>query len=881
MKKIFSLAVMTLVMFASEAAERVVYTINDAWQFSREVRDPEARNGWETVNIPHTWNVRDADDMEPGMYRGCAWYRKSIMIPAEQQGRHCIIHFEGANQELELYINGEKVGEHIGGYTRFCFDIGAFLKYGEENLFAIYLSNRHNPDIPPLSADFTFWGGIYRDVYLKFIDPVHIATDDYASDGVYVRTPQVSRESATFNVSTLLRNNSGKTADLIVRNVLRDAEGREVARFEKKVKLAADGRLTLRSDDLSVKQPRLWDIDDPYRYRLYTDIIDRKTSQVLDGIAQPVGFRWFSFDPEQGFFLNGRHRKLVGSSRHQDFHHKGNALQDEYHVQDVRLLKEMGGNYLRVSHYPQDPVVMELCDRLGIVTSVEIPVVNAVTESEAFTDNCLNMVTEMIRQDFNRPSVMIWCYMNEPLLRHPSNDKKFLEGYYAYIEQLARKLEARIREEDPSRYTMIAFHNSPHRYEKARLTEIPMILGWNHYQGWYGAFLGEFETLVDRAHGKYPGKVLMVTEYGPGVDPRVHSFAPQRYDFSQEYGLVYHRHYMKVMLDRPFIAGSALWNFNDFYSEGRIDTAPNVNKKGVVSLFRQKKDTYLFYSALLSKGPFLKIGNRDWQARGGYAENGICMQSVPVFTNAGEVELKVNGRSLGTMTADTAVVHFNVPFRDGENVIEARAEADGKVLEDVLYVDFRALSSDMSGFEEMSVMLGSERYFDDRYAHVAWIPEKEYSLGTWGYVGGEQVRRQARETTVPGTDRVIAGTVQNPIFQTQRVGIESFKADVPDGMYSVYLYWAEFDTKVRKETLAYNLGADDNSGATTGERVFDLSINGVKCLSDFNIAKEYGALQAVTKKFVVEVRDGRGISIDFTPKEGRTILNAVRIYRNY
>ena len=252
-------------------------------------------------------------------------------------------------------------------------------------------------------------------------------------------------------------------------------------------------------------------------------------------------------------------------------------MRDELHVQDVLLLLEMGGNYLRVSHYPQDPVIMEMCDKLGIVTSVEIPVVNAVTETEEFLHNSVEMAKEMVRQDFNRPSVMIWGYMNEIFLRRPYTEGKQLEDYYRFTEKVARALEATIREEDPSRYTMMAYHNMPQYYEDAHLTEIPMIQGWNLYQGWYEPDINEFQRLLDRAHKAYKGKVLMVTEYGPGVDPRVHSYQPERFDFSQEYGLVYHKHYLNEMMKRPFIAGSSLWNLNDFYSESRVDAVPHVN----------------------------------------------------------------------------------------------------------------------------------------------------------------------------------------------------------------------------------------------------------------------------------------------------------------
>lgn len=873
------------------AQQRVIYTINDGWKFKKG--SPfEAQllgcddSSWEMVNIPHTWNDKDGDDETPGFYRGPAWYRKQLFVDKSQAGRQAIIYFEGANQEVQFYLNGQFVGEHKGGYTRFCFDVTAKLRYGQENLFAVYVNNVYNPDIPPLSADFTFYGGIYRDVYLQFMNPVHIATNDYASSGVYIRTPKVSQSEASVEITTLLTNDTDEATEVIVENRIYDADGKEVEKVNTIVKLTPGETKTDASRKIKINSPRLWDIDDPYRYRVCTRILDKKKGTLLDEVVNPLGLRWFEFDAEKGFFLNGKWRKLVGTARHQDYFRKGNALRDEMHVQDVVLLKEMGGNYLRVSHYPQDPVVMEMCDKLGIVTSVEIPVVNAVSETEAFLNNSVEMAKEMVRQDFNRPSILIWGYMNEILLRRPYTEGKQLIDYYLFTEKVARSLETTIRKEDPSRYTMMAYHNAPQYYEEARLTDIPMIQGWNLYQGWYEPDINEFQHLLDRAHQVYKGKILMVTEYGPGVDPMLHSYQSERFDFSQEYGLIYHKHYLREMMKRPFIAGSSLWNLNDFYSESRVDAVPHVNNKGIVGLDRELKDTYWFYKASLSRMPVLAIGNREWKARGGVVntEKRECVQSVPIFSNAEEVELFVNHQSLGKKKVENCCALFDVPFAGGENLLETVAEISGRKVCDRLKVHFQLVDSQLkenaASFTEMNVMLGSPRYFDDRIANVAWIPEQEYKPGSWGFVGGTPYRRKTGFGTMLGSDIDIYGTDMNPIFQTQRVGIESFKADVPDGDYSVYLYWAELEPNKRKEALVYNLGADSEQ-VIAGNRCFGISMNGTIVMDDFNVARDYGYARAVIKKFVVTVKDGKGLSVDFQKKEGETILNAIRIYRNH
>ena len=891
MKKFLYIFIMLFVVGWAQAQQRVVYTINDGWKFTKGSPFEAQLNNcddssWETVNIPHTWNDKDADDETPGFYRGPAWYRRQLFVDKSQEGRQAVIYFEGANQEVQLYLNGQFVGEHKGGYTRFCFDITSKLRYGQENLFAICVNNTYNPNIPPLSADFTFFGGIYRDVYLQFMNPVHIATNDYASSGVYIRTPEVNGSSASVEITTLLTNNTLRSAEVIVESLICDADGKEVKRTQADIKLVSGETKADISKKIKIDSPRLWDIDDPYRYMVYTRIFDKKKGALLDEVVNPLGLRWFEFDSEKGFFLNGKWRKLIGTARHQDYFQKGNALRDELHVQDVLMLKEMGGNFLRVSHYPQDPVIMEMCDKLGIVTSVEIPVVNAVTETEEFLTNSVEMAKEMVRQDFNRPSVMIWGYMNEIFLRRPYTEGKQLEDYYHFTEKVARTLEATIRKEDPSRYTMMAYHNAPRFYEAAHLTEIPMIQGWNLYQGWYEPDINEFQRLLDRAHKMYKGKVLIVTEYGPGVDPRVHSYQPERFDFSQEYGLIYHKHYLDEMMKRPFVAGSSLWNLNDFYSESRVDAVPHVNNKGILGLDREVKDTYLFYKTALIRRPILAIGNREWKARGGVVntEQNECVQSVPVFSNAEEVELFVNNKSLGKKKTESGYALFDVPFVNGENQLEALAVAGDTKLHDMLRIHFQLVSSQLKDktlpFTEINVMLGSPRYFEDRVANVAWIPEQEYKPGSWGFVGGTPYRRKTGFGTMLGSDIDICGTDMNPVFQTQRVGIESFKADVPDGEYSVSLYWAELDSDKKKEALIYNLGADSEQ-TLVGNRSFGISINGVTVVDDFNVARDYGYARAVIKKFVVTVKNGKGLSIDFHKKEGETILNAIRIYRNY
>lgn len=878
-----------LVCVCSEA--RTQFTINTAWKFCKgDFPDASDLNyndsGWQVVNVPHTWNDKDAADDKKGYYRGGGWYRKSVFVGKEEEGKSASIYFERANQEVKVFVNGQMVGEHNGGYTRFCFDITRQLRYGRDNLIAVYVNNRHNADIPPLSADFTFWGGIYRDVYLRFTDPVHIATGFYASSGVFVRTPQVDRQKAEVEVTTLLTNDLQKNTDVILETIIRDSNQQDIIKKSETLHLSGGKTVENATRKIMVNAPHLWDIDDPYLYTVYMRLRDKETGRLLDEVASPLGFRWFSFSHKDGFMLNGKYRKLTGTSRHQDFLDKGNALPDELHERDIYMLKAMGSNFLRVSHYPQDPVIMEMCDKLGLVASVEIPLVNAVTGSDAFLRNSLNMVKEMLYQNFNSPSILIWAYMNEILIHlpYPKGDK--LTNYYQTVAHVAGELDKTIRHIDPARYTMLAMEQEPVRYEESGLVKIPMIIGLNVYKGWYGNDIHDFERYIDRADSAYKDKALIITEYGAGVDSRIHSYKPEMFDFSQEYGLDFHRHYMREILKRPFIAGSNAWNFNDFYAEQRGESMPHVNNKGLVTLDRTPKDTYYFYQALLSRKPVLVIGNRQWKTRAGISDNGLgkCTQSVPVFTNGKVVELFCNGKSLGSKGVSEGCVFFEVPFKDGENILEARSTVDGQGLTDVLKVNFDLVPAQYDkerSFKDLNVSLGDTRYIYDPEGDFTWLPEKPYVKGGWGFVGGVAYRRKAWVTAdLLGTDMNIHGTEMDPLFQTQRVGIRSFKADVPDGKYAVYLYWAELNPNEKRTEMVYNLGANTRQKVVSNRR-FSVAVNGENVLAHYDILREQDAARAIIKKFVVTVDGGRGLSIDFSKEDGEPVLNAIRIYRAY
>jgi beta-galactosidase len=373
-----------------------------------------------------------------------------IHVPASWKDKEVYIFFEGANQVATVFVNGKQAGEHIGGYTAFRFRINDFIRLDATNEITVKVNNAFNEDIPPLTADFTFFGGIYRDVYLEVLNSIHFDADNFASSGVFVSTPEVSAANASVTTRGEIVNSSGVEKSILVISKLFDQKSKLVAQQETKIKVKQNQKTPFVHNKINVAKPELWTLERPTLYRIVTVIVDTKTGQSLDEFSSPVGFRWYAFTGDKGFYLNGQPYKIWGTSRHQDFPNKANALSDAMHVRDVQLLKEMGGNFLRVAHYPQDPAILEACDRLGILASVEIPVVNTITESPAFTENARRMQVEMIRQNYNHPSVVMWAYMNEVLLRLPfQNDKPRQEIYFKNVVRLANTLDSLTRKRRP------------------------------------------------------------------------------------------------------------------------------------------------------------------------------------------------------------------------------------------------------------------------------------------------------------------------------------------------------------------------------------------------------------------------------------------------
>jgi beta-galactosidase len=876
------------------AQPAIKQTINSNWEFYKgDIPGfPGTTNGqvkWDKISLPHSWNTTDINDDEPGYYRGIGWYKKTIYVPQSWQSNSIYLYFEGANQVAEVYINGKLAGKHIGGYTAFSFPVSKLLSYGNSGLTAneieVKLDNSHSENIPPLTADFTFFGGIYRDVYLISANPIHFNLDSSAANGIRIKTPQVSDAEARVMVEGTVTNSINDKRPLRIVSSVFTSDGQLVKEVKSNIKLSAKGIGNFIQEFAPIANPHLWSPDDPYLYHVVSKIYDN-AGNLLDQSTNPLGLRWFKFDGATGFYLNGKPLKLIGANRHQDFKRMANALPDAIHERDMELLKSMGANFIRISHYPQDPAVLEACDRLGLLASIEIPIVNRITQSNEFTDNCKRMQLEMIRQNYNHPSIIIWAYMNEVLLvPRFQRDSPEQQKYFGDIAKLAKTLDSLTRREDPSRYTMISCHGDFDRYNKTGITQIPQVIGWNLYYGWYINGFEGFGQFLDRHHRELPDKPMIITEYGADGDTRLHSLQPERFDKTIEYQTIYHKRYLKDIMDRPYVAGGAMWCLVDFNSEARIDAAPHTNTKGVATDERVPKDVYYYYQANLLKKPFVKIGSRNWTLRGGIANDQTeCIQPVEIYSNLPEVSLWLNGRLLSTQPVKDKVAMFSVAFKNGVNALRASSTEAGISYEDFANINFQLqpqlLKDKNLSFQELNVSLGDTRFYSDDKLRQVWLPEKPYTPGSWGYIGGHVFSMKNNDLQKAGTNKNILGTEYDPIYATQRVGLADFKLDVPDGKYQVTLLFAELLSTKERESLVYNLG-NTTQKEEAANRSFDVFINGQKVFEGLGNSNYLQIERAFSVRYTIDVTGGKGIDVSFKPLKDEAIFNGIQVKRTF
>jgi len=864
-KKNLVLLFFSVALFSNAQNVRHIETINDAWHFYKgNIENPfsdDASRSWEKVTLPHSWNTQDILDDKDGYYRGEGWYTKTMKIPQIYENQQVFLLFEAANQVTSLFVNGKSVGDdHIGGYTTFARDITNTIQEGE-NEITIKVDNAHNDEIVPQSADFSFYGGIYRDIHLVITKPVHFEVANLGANAVFITTPDVSEKEAKVSVkSKLVRPKKGT---YYVKQSLFDTKNNLVKSIKTKSKF--DKEVV---SNFSIENPNLWSPENPYLYKLITEIVDKK-GMVFDRVENPVGFRWFSFDANKGFFINGKQTKLIGTCRHQDFYGKANAVSDEVHRNDMKLLKEMGSNFLRIAHYPQDPAILEMCNKMGFIATVEIPFVDKAAANEAGKQNSVNMLKEAIRFNYNNPSIVAWNLGNETTMKAPD---KLGEEYTKHFIETHKVLSETIKKEDKTRYSYTVFFREPAYQDKLGIRNTELV-GYNKYYAWYRDELEDVDknlrSLVERTLAFDPDKPLILSEYGGGADPRLRTYNPTRFDFSVEYQFLLHKAYMKAILEIPEIVGANVWNFADFQVEHRKDAVPHINSKGIVSADRKKKDAYYLYQALLKKTPFLAIASKGWTKRAGIedVENAdVATQPITVVGNGDEVELFINGKTLGKQKFDFATATFNVPFQQGQNLIEVVSEKEGKVLKDFATIEFtlqpKNLKSETNPFQEIAINVGSYCYFVETHnVDYVWMPDQPYEKGSFGYVGGELLRTKTRRRNNIGVDISVKGTENDPIYQTQMIGLEAYKFDVPKGTYELSLSMAELKSR--------------------GENVMDIVVNDKKVWENLNLKKQYGKGRGITKRFLISVDDENGITVNFKALKGKTRLSGIKLRRVY
>ncbi len=638
--------------------------LRDGWIFVKQAKDAREASAAEgtPVSLPHTWNAVDGQDGGNDYYRGTCWYRRGLENPGLSDGERAYLEFDGAAMTAEVWLNGERLAHHEGGYSRFRVDITDQLRESGNEL-VVSVDNSDNDRVYPQKADFTFYGGLYRMARLVVVPKEHFSMDYYGSDGIRV-TPEVTipdndREAASAVVTVEVWTDggadeaavtvSGDRADeaaVAVSGDGADGKTRTAEAAVQRVPLADGyGKAVFTLPDV-----HLWDgVDDPYLYTARAELPGG------DAVETRFGCRKFYVDPQNGFFLNGRSYPLRGVSRHQDRAGAGNALTMEMHREDMEIVKEIGANTLRLAHYQQAQEFYDLCDENGILVWAEIPYITLHMPNGR--DNTLSQMRELVTQNYNHASIMCWGLSNE-ITASGSVTEDLLENH-RLLNDLCHKL-------DPTRFTTMADvfmleTDSP-------LLEIPDVNSYNLYFGWYLGELEQNDAFFDEYHKKFPERCIGFSEYGADANPQYQSAAPEKGDYTEGYQALYHEHILRMIASRPWIWSTHVWNLFDFAADGRDEGGKNgQNQKGLVTMDRKlKKDAFYLYKAYWNKKePFVHLcGSR-------YVDRTEEVTEIRVYSNAPSVTLYVDGTEAETQEGEF-IFRFMIPI-SGTHSIEARA----------------------------------------------------------------------------------------------------------------------------------------------------------------------------------------------------------------
>ena len=617
---------------------RNILNINNGWLFVKNTTDISAREGVE-VNLPHSWNAEDGFDGGNDYFRGSCLYTKTLVKSELPAADHYYLEIRGANSSADVYVGGEKLAHHDGGYSTWRVELTD--KLTDATKLAIVVDNSPNETVYPQMADFTFYGGLYRNVNLICVNDSHFDLDYYGAPGIKV-TPEIVGKDAKVEVEVFVKNI--KDGQQIAYTIY-DKEENELQKI-----VTTDTKVTFEIKDVHLWHGRR----DPYLYCCEAEIVEGEN--VLDNVCTRFGCRSFKIDPNNGFILNGEEYPLRGVSRHQDRWGVGNALLPEHHEEDIDLIMEVGATTIRLAHYQHDQYFYDLCDEKGLVIWAEIPYISK--HMPAGRENTISQMKELISQNYNHPCIVVWGLSNE--ISIGGSDEDLLENH--------RILNDLVHDMDKTRLTTIAAV-SMCKMDDPYL-QIPDVVSYNHYFGWYGGDTTMNGPWFDKFHTTHPNIPIGCSEYGCEA-LNWHTSDPKQGDYTEEYQAYYHEELIKQLFPRKFMWATHVWNMFDFGADARAEGGENgQNHKGLVTMDRKyKKDAFYAYKAWLvspEEDPFVHLCGKR------YIDRVEEVTKVTVYSNLPEVELFVNGESIGKKSAPDHFFYFDVK-NVGETTIVAKA----------------------------------------------------------------------------------------------------------------------------------------------------------------------------------------------------------------
>jgi len=657
----------------SQDKGRIELPLNTNWEFSKvsESEVDSTITNWEKISIPHTWNNKDMQDESKDFYEGYAIYKHSLNTPKEWDGKRVFIRFEGVGQVAELFINDRYIGKHEGSYAAFIFDLSYDLNYGEKNKIVVRVNNIASKKIIPTNHFlFGIYGGIYRPASLIITPKINISTTDYASSGVYITQKNVSKENAEINVKTKIESIEKSNTKITLETTIYTNENKEIAKQETPILISPQGRKTF-DQKFDLKKPHLWHgKKDPYLYSVVIRI-KNENGITIDQVTQPLGVRKFEIIAGEGFYLNGEKYDMYGVCRHQDWLDHGNALNNWQHARDLEIIDEIGATTIRFAHYQQSEYLYSKCDSMGFIVAAEIPFVNKISGEESA--NAKLQMEELIKQNFNHPSIYSWGLHNEVYSKKPSD----------YGTTLTRDLHELAKKIDPDRSTISVSGYGHMNRPNNRNADIQ---GMNRYYGWYEGNMFGIKDWVAKLKKEYPDHAVMLSEYGAGANinhqveetPEKVGYGDQF--FPESYATRLHETQWGDIANQDYLIASYVWNMFDFslplWSRGGV---PSRNHKGLVTFDRKnKKDSFYWYKANWNSEPMVYISDRRATQRTN------ASTTIHVYCNTVNLQLSVNGKIYNSYEKGTTKVHYifnDIKLVKGENLIKVYA-GDNKIVSD-------------------------------------------------------------------------------------------------------------------------------------------------------------------------------------------------------